>query len=62
MARIPNTKLVLLAEVSLVGFRPIRNELFYFKVFRSFDENLLEVTEGPQSESEVSFFSRGFIA
>jgi hypothetical protein len=36
----------------------MRNELFNFKVFRSFDETLLEVIGRQDSESEVGFYIR----
>ncbi len=35
--------------------KPIRNELFYFKTFQSFDQTLLQVIGGQECESEVGF-------
>jgi len=41
-----------------LSLKPIRNELFYFKVFRTFDRTLVEVIEDQESESEVGFSIR----
>jgi hypothetical protein len=40
--------------------KPIRNELFYFKLFRTFNRTLIEVIEDQESESEVGFSIRAF--
>ena len=56
-----NPKPIFFAEVSSVRNRPIRNEFFYFKTFRRFDQTLLQVIEGPESESAAHFFGRDFI-
>ena len=38
--------------------QPIRNELFYLKVFQHFDETLLQVIESQDSESDIRFYIR----
>ena len=38
--------------------KPIRNELFYFKAFRSSDITLLEVIKVHESKADVGFYIR----
>jgi len=56
MAESPNLKTDFRSESPLVKDRPIRSDLFYFKVFRCFSRTFVEVIEGHESESEVRFF------
>ena len=57
----PNLEPIFLAEISLAKNGPIRNEFFYFKTFGRFDRTLLEVIDGPESESAADFFGQRFI-
>ena len=57
MALNPNPKRIFVAGISLVRNQPIRNELFYFKTFCRFDRTLLEVIDGPESESAAQFLA-----
>jgi len=56
MAESPNLKTDFRFESPLVKDRPIRSDLFYFKVLRCFSRTFVEVIEGHESEFEVRFF------
>ena len=53
----PNPRPIFLAEISFVRNRPISNEFFYFKTFGRFDQTVLYVIEGLESESEAHFLA-----
>ena len=54
----PNPRSISLADASLVGYRPIRNTLSYFKAFGRFDCSFLEVIYGQESECEGFCFNQ----
>ena len=54
----PNPRPISLTDASLVGYRPIRNTLSYFKAFSRFDGSFLEVIGGQESECEGFCFNQ----